>query len=401
MIILKSADKNNALLQHYRKLADSYADEIIFEHYVKGLSEQAKEELLAIIQGKLLPQLYMDVIAKQILNPDIYPDRLKLLIQGVVKDTSIEIDGSFSNEGIIESIDSKKIVFDIPARLSDGKLAIVEIQVVAQDFLPERMEIYAANALSKQYRVAKGEKKSNYSYHDVKGVIVIVLMAKSPMIFQDYESKHYIHRTMNDKTDSGMELNVRQRIVYVQLDKCLEQLKNGEDGENNAKLQIFLSAIADINNEIVKKEIIRDEDLRDILFDLSDLAKDKEVQISMLETKFAEADWNAALSESEKRGLREGEKRGYLKGEEIGIRKGEEIGIRKGEEIGIRKGEEIGIRKGEEIGIRKGQELANQRLADERISAIRKLIQIGSTKEFILDLDYSEQEYEKAKRDLD
>lgn len=42
----------------------------------------------------------------------------------------------------------------------------------------------------------------------------------------------------------------------------------------------------------------------------------------MLEAKFAEADWAAALSESMKNGLREGEAIGIQKGEAIGIQIG-------------------------------------------------------------------------------
>ena len=94
----------------------------------------------------------------------------------------------------------------------------------------------------------------------------------------------------------------------------------------------------------------------------------------------------------------------YLKEEEGGVsvmcevmeqymNEAKEAGIKEGKEAGIKEGKEAGIKEGKEAGIREGK-------AAEKKQIICRMIQKGFEKEVIIDLGYTESEYEEAKKSL-
>lgn len=96
------------------------------------------------------------------------------------------------------------------------------------------------------------------------------------------------------------------KCVSIQLNKCLEQFKKGYNAESADnlpdELQIWLSMIADINDDDLKKSIDENSELYEIWNEVSCLSKDKEVQAMLLEEKFAISDWITAQSSAEDKG---------------------------------------------------------------------------------------------------
>lgn len=82
---------------------------------MSGLPEEVQQNLQDIFEGKILPPLYSDVIAKTIFNADTHPDRLNFLLRGIAKDDTIDVRSSATNEAIRPSAQSKGIVTDIPS----------------------------------------------------------------------------------------------------------------------------------------------------------------------------------------------------------------------------------------------------------------------------------------------
>ncbi len=60
-----------------------------------------------------------------------------------------------------------------------------------------------------------------------------------------------------------------------------------------------------------------------------------------------------------------------------------------------------GIEKGIEKGIEQGRELGRIAVREEKISKIRNMLKAGSTKEFILDIGYTEEELMEAKKQME
>jgi hypothetical protein len=276
----------------------------------KGLSEKDAKEYLSIISGKRLPSLSSDVIAKRIFDPDEHPDRLTYLLRAVTGEKSIKVAGSTKSEGYIGFIDSKKLIYDIPAELEDGRRSDTEFQIKAQDFIFPRTDLYASDLLMIQYSAEKGH-KSDVTYDNVQGVIIIVLMSESPKMFRQYDKKsaRYIHRFISETAESGISYDPLAKKVYVQLDKAFRQFKNGTDGEENMRLQILLSAMKDINNPAVQKKMKNDRMFSGILNEVSTLSQDKEVQIMLLAEKYAMSDIATMRKQDHAKGRAEGENR--------------------------------------------------------------------------------------------
>lgn len=83
--------------------------------------------------------------------------------------------------------------------------------------------------------------------------------------------------------------------MYVQLDKCLKQFQRGcnaetEDHQPDA-LQLWLSMIADVNDESVSKAAEENEELQSIRSEALVMAQDREVQNIIIQERYDRMDW--------------------------------------------------------------------------------------------------------------
>lgn len=234
--------------------AEGYDREFLQRFLMRKMEQQDREEVLNVLAGRCLPPLSSDIIAKKVFDPGEHPERLQKMLRGLTGEDGLVVSDSFRNEGYIQSESSKKVIFDIPARLLDGRVSDLEVQAAAQEFIFERADIYSAELLMMQYSVEAGQKKLELDYRNVCGTLEIILMKKSPDLFESFLSEHYIHRFCRRQADSGLSYQPLSHIIYVQLDKCFAQFQEGIDGENNKELQLLLSMMADINDEKVKRQ---------------------------------------------------------------------------------------------------------------------------------------------------
>ena len=321
----------------FGKLAAKGQSKEEMEALYDSLSSDIQEEINCCFANKL-PELSSDIIGKAVFNADIHPERVKYLISELAGDKTIEVKGSFSNEGAVQSVYSKKMLFDIPAKLSDLRIAVVELQKVKQQFFAKRSDLYKSNMLLLQYSVNKGQKKENIDYDDVKGVILIFLFCKSPDLLAEYETTHYIHRINEQITDTGIKVPALDTVIYVQLDKCLEQFKNHMDGENNRELQQLLCMIADINDEAVKESAKESRFLSEIYNEVGELSKEREVQMTILseemEKMLYEEEMAALRKAAKSEGYGDGYGEGYSEGRDKGYSEGRNKGYSEGEDRG-------------------------------------------------------------------
>lgn len=291
---------------------------------LESLPLKEQEELLAILSGTSLPPLYSDIIAKRIFNPDVHPDRLNFLMRGITKDESIEVSSSAGNESFKQSLHSKSMISDIPSWLKDQRITDVEMQKVKQDFIFTRVELYASEMLLLQYSVTEGQGKSELDYRNVKEAVIIVLMVESPKAFQEYNKKceKYIHRFTKMTADTGLSYPTKAKMIYVQLDKCLKQFRQGknaeaEDGKPD-DLQLWLAMIADVNDGKVSREAEKDAQLRSIRTEAAGMAQEKEVQNMLIQEKYDRMDWVTYGNEQRREGKIEGKIEGMSTGKIMG-----------------------------------------------------------------------------------
>lgn len=283
---------------------------------IDQLPWKEQQNIRDIIAGNILPPLYADAIAKRIFNPDVHPDRLNFLMRSISGDETIDVESSAGNENFKQSVRSKSMISDIPSWLRDGRAGNVEIQKARQDFLFTRVELYASDMLLLQYSVTEGQAKSELNYTNVNEALLIVLMVESPKAFQEFdrECENYIHRFTWMMADTGFRYPMKAKIMYVQLDKCLAQYREGrnaeaEDGASDM-LQLWLSMIADVNDEKVAAEAERNEELKSMRDEALNMVQNKEVQNMLIQEKYDRMDWLTYGNEQRREGIAEGEEIG-------------------------------------------------------------------------------------------
>lgn len=286
-----------------------------YENQLLGmLEEQDRNEIAEVLAGRKLPSLLSDTIAKRVFSAESHSERLAYLLKNVVQDDSIEIEGSYANEGFMQSKDSKKIIFDEPAKLKDGRHSDTEFQISLQDFIFKRAELYASDMLMLSYSVEEGQRKSGISYSNTPGVLLVVLMKNSSREFKKFNetSERYIHRFTKRTADSGLSFDSMMTIVFVQLDECLKQFRENRNGEqdNNGnslnELQVLLCLVADINDEKVLNSAKDNKFMKAIIAEVKELSENKEVRAMLLAEKYAQADINAVRSYERNEGREEG-----------------------------------------------------------------------------------------------
>ena len=300
---------------------------MVQSHIFDGLPLHEQQALQRIFDGIDLPPLYSDTIAKRVFNADVHPDRLNFLLRSIAQDDTIDVQSSASNEALRQSTNSKGMVSDIPSWLRDGRLSDLEVQNAAQNFIFTRVELYASSMLLLQYSASKDQTKSSVSYKNVKEVLLVVLMVKSPKAFKDYDQKcdRYIHRFTRMVADSDLTYPSRAEMIYVQLDKCLAQFKAGVKAEGKDKqpdrLQKWLAMIADVNDGCTVEAAADDETLTGIRTEIRNMTQDKEVQNMLTQEMFDRMDWESYKEECEEEGMAKGIAQGMAQGMEKGENK--------------------------------------------------------------------------------
>ena len=263
---------------------NSIVDMSIERLSIDRLPLNVQQDLRSIFTGETLPPLYSDIIAKTIFSADIHPNRLNFLLRSIAKDDSINVEKSAGNESVKQSIHTKGMIYDVPAWLKDKRLADLGFQKAAQEFLFTRMELYASDMLLLQYTVEADQAKGELNYQNVNDVLIVVLMVDSPKAFKEFDSAsdRYIHRFVEMTADTGLTYETKAKMMYVQLDKCLEQFQRGYNGESadhhTDELQLWLSMIADVNDKSVAKAAQEDQELQCIRAEIHRMAQDKEIQ---------------------------------------------------------------------------------------------------------------------------
>ncbi|WP_026652971.1 PD-(D/E)XK nuclease family transposase [Butyrivibrio proteoclasticus] len=192
---------------------------VLTEEAIKNspLNDNIKQLLLSIKRGEKLIPLTSDIMSKNVLSPDLHPERFDFLVQRVMKNANLIADKSCTNEIPLENYESKKLITDISAWLADSELATIEMQALAQEFIFKRADLLTSRMLMLQYSAKNGQ-KGTVNFDNVPGVVLVVLMKESPNIFKSHDSSRYIHRVTNAKSDTGMTFPLLRQIAFVQLD---------------------------------------------------------------------------------------------------------------------------------------------------------------------------------------
>ena len=276
------------------------------------MPQRIREEFDQIEAGKRLPELYYDLPFKKAFHPDLHPDRVTKIFQLIFHQERIVL-GSLNAAPPKVSIYSKNTILDQLARMSDDGIFDMEMQRKAQEFITERMDVYVSDLIMLQYSVEKEHKKSEMNFLDIPMTYAVVFMKESPGQFQN--NPRFIHYRKN-VTDTGVQLADLSRVVYIELDKCLKQVREQRCPPELEELGCFLAFMADVNGDrfSVKGDTPNGNMYQEIREELRIMAKNKKELMSMLTEKY-EADIRfSELCQARKEGMQEGMQKGIQKG---------------------------------------------------------------------------------------
>ena len=194
----------------------------LYEQFME-FPKSLKEEFLAFCEGVRGVKITYDPFFKKIFSPKEHPERLEAFLECILEQP-VKIVEVLSREGMQLIEKGSFVVMDIIVSLQNGSLVNVEMQKVGYKFPAERSECYASDMTMRQYSLAKNEKGKNFKFHDIKPVILIVIMESSPK--EEFgKTNAYVHKRMVSY-DTGIELPSLHNIRYITLDIFKENVHN-------------------------------------------------------------------------------------------------------------------------------------------------------------------------------
>lgn len=205
-----------------------------------GWNKEQQEQFLDICTGVKGVKMLYDAFFKEVMNPDVAPELLEEFLSLILKQR-VSILYMLPNDASRIADESPLLYMDIIVQLADGSIANVEVQKVGYLFPGERSACYSADLLMRQYKRVRGEKgRKEFRYKDIKNVYTIVLFEKSPKEFKDFPDiyRHFFQQ----KSDTGLELELLQKYVFIPLDIFQENRHNKVvEGKLDAWLMFFSS----------------------------------------------------------------------------------------------------------------------------------------------------------------
>ncbi len=181
-----------------------------------------QKEFLAFCTGERGVKILYDAFFKEVFNPEYAPERLEELLSLIMKQ-KVKILQVLPNDTTRIADETSLLVTDIVVELADHSIANVEIQKVGYMFPGQRSACYSADLLLRQYKRIRSSKE-NFSYRDIQNAYTIIFFEKSTAEFHQYP-EHYFH-CFEQKSDTGLELNLLQKYYFVPLDIFRKNIHN-------------------------------------------------------------------------------------------------------------------------------------------------------------------------------
>lgn len=193
------------------------------EELFQSWTLEQQEEFLDFCSGNRGVKILYDSFFKEMLNPEISPERLNELLS-LILGQQVKILQVLPNDSTRIADESSLVIMDIVVELEDHSIANVEVQKIGYRFSGHRSACYSADLLLRQYKRIRGERGRAFSYRDIHKVYTIVFFEKSPKEFRRYKEGCIHHFTQ--VSDTGVKLDLLQEFCFVSLDIFQELLHN-------------------------------------------------------------------------------------------------------------------------------------------------------------------------------
>lgn len=258
-----------------------------------------QEEFLDFCSGERGVKVMYDSFFKEIFNPEYHPERLEELISLVIKEKIKRILQVLPNDSTRIADETSLVITDIVVELEDGSIVNVEVQKYGYSFPGQRSACYSADLLLRQYKRVKDEiakqadrdeNKRKFSYRDIKNVYTIVFYEKSVREFKSYPDD--LCHSFQQKSDTGMEMELLQKYFFIPLDICL---KNLQTNPIDSKLRAWLFFLSTDRPEDILKLLTAYPEFRILYQELYEICQNIEEVMNMFSKELGMLDHNTAL----------------------------------------------------------------------------------------------------------
>ena len=235
----------------------------------------------------------------------------------------------------IESIFDKKSKFDLNCQIGENEFANIEMQNYnRKEVYEKRAEYYCAHLLN--HHVPEGLK-----WQDIPKVYQISVL--NFIREKDYPNEIFFYKF---RSDEGLLLEERQNIIFIELPKIQQIVKNLMDKTITVqsltatqKWCIFILYASNAELSSIIQEIANSEEgIMCAVTVLKEISKDELEWRRQTDQLMMENDRISFLAYAEEEGLKHGMERGMEQGIKEGMKQGIEQGLEQGLKEGIKQG---------------------------------------------------------------
>ena len=223
----------------------------------------------------------------------------KAFLQEILKEKIDKIELNVNPILRRKTIEDKMGVLDVVARINNKENVDIEMQMISNEKLPERILYYWARLFSKG--IKKGE-----DYEKLEKTIAILITNEKIEKFE--KLKYHTEWKIFEKENKKEMLTDKLEIHIIELEKIEERRQ-----ESNDKLLDWLYFLINPNSRRVKEKMAENEELKEAKEKLDKITEDARMQQLAWWREKAIYEENTMLSSSFKKGKKEGIKEGKEK----------------------------------------------------------------------------------------
>mgnify|MGYP002627604643 CR=1 FL=1 len=251
--------------------------------------EKYQQEYLDICTGVKGVKLLYDTYFKAVMNPDTRPERLNDFLSEILG-KKVKILKVLPNESAQIAAESSLLIMDIVVQFEDGSIANVEIQKIGYLFPGQRSACYSSDLLLRQYKRVRAELGQGFTYRKIQKVYTIVLFEKSNSDFSNFSKEIYIHH-FEQKSDTGVEMNLLQEYTFICLDIFGDIIQN-EEREIENRLEEWLVFLSQDDPDMIIKLVNKNPGFQKIYEEVYNLCLNSERMMNMFSKELEILDRN-------------------------------------------------------------------------------------------------------------
>ena len=250
--------------------------------------QEARKEFVDFCTGAKGVKMMYDFVSKEILNPEVVPERVDELLS-LLLGQEVHVKDVLPNDGTRIADESALVIMDIVVELQDKSIVNLEVQKIGYKFPGARSACYSADLLMRQYKKVRSKRKKKFNYNDIKDVYTIVLFEQSPEAFHEFPDD-YLHQ-FHQCSNTGLKLNLLQKYLFVPLDIFLDSLQY-KDIKIQNRLDAWLAFLGSDDPEIIIDIIEQYPDFKEMYQQVYDICRNIEEVMGMFSKELLEMDRN-------------------------------------------------------------------------------------------------------------